>query len=284
MTVELAPDKSNWYRNFKIKKRSGGFRVIEEPNEVLKAMQREVLDEVLPGTEICFCAHGVIGGRNVQTAARAHTKAKIKLKMDISNFFGTVTEEMVKNTLEGIPHLKEHAEGIAFISTSKEGVLPQGAPTSPYLSAIVAKKMHIGMLKVCKNLGLKFSVYIDDITVSGDDLKAIRKAAYLLPLIAEKNGFSINKKKTKIMTHKQEVLGLCVEKGLAHTRLPKAKRKNLRAMVHQLRVRAEAGEKIPEKELQVARGRIAFAEMAKDQKAGLFKKQLEEIILKCSGR
>lgn len=94
------------YKRFYIKKKSGGQRLIEAPDENLKTIQRILLDKwwyPKRGPEPFM--HGFIPGRGVLTNALAHFadgkpgKDKILLKIDFSDLFPSITKVSIMNAL-----------------------------------------------------------------------------------------------------------------------------------------------------------------------------------------
>ena len=53
---------------------------------------------------------------------------------------------------------------------SYEGALPQGAPTSPYLSNIIAKQLDKRLIGLSQRYNLRYTRYADDLTFSGDSI------------------------------------------------------------------------------------------------------------------
>ncbi len=93
-------------------------------------------------------------------------------------------------------------------------VLPQGAPTSPALSNMVATKLDKSLGRLAKRFNLKYSRYADDITFSSayNAFKVDSDFLKLLEHTITESGFSINEVKTRLQSrhHRQEVTGLNV--------------------------------------------------------------------------
>ena len=270
----LYEEKTSWYTVSKIPKRSGGIRIIEAPAPWLKEIQRKIYEEILlKNCAVSAHAFGCIKKRNIQMAAEKHVGSKIVLKIDLKDFFHTITDTSMKPILirSGIP--APTVERIAYLCTNSRGVLPQGSPTSPSLANIVAIKMYKALHTLASRMGLAFSGYLDDLIFSGENAwKALQPAKTIIKYY----GFTVSKDKISIMRRKREVLGLCVAPGTDHTRLPKKQRNQIRAYLHCLRRDVAAG-KIDNDFLMQVQGLVAFAEQAQDQKAGKFKAQMVEI-------
>lgn len=219
------------YRSFVISKRNGTSRAIDEPRKHLKFIQRTILTylESLIG-EPHSSAHGFIRQRSIVTNAQQHcsTRTKHLLNIDLQNFFPSITFKRVRGALRKHPFHFSHevASLIAHICTH-EGVLPQGAPTSPFISNVICR----GLDKDLRNLARKnraiYTRYADDITFSFSHPHKEKLPGNIcvwdsgkvtigdtLGEIITKHGFLINAGKTRISDRytRMEVTGLTVNK------------------------------------------------------------------------
>lgn len=274
--TEVTQDKSTWYKKHNIPKKSGGTRLIEEPAEWLKDAQRVIYTDVLlPRFRLSEHAYGGVLKRNIAQAAQKHVNAKLKLRIDIKDFFPSVTKKMIVDVLSGNKAITAAvAENIAHMCTNEHDVLPQGGVTSTCLANIVCSKMHRALGIVAKRMGLEFTAYVDDLIFSGDNPTAIIQAA---TKIINRYGFQVKDSKTIVMRSKQEVLGLCSTPALAHPRLPKYKRYKLKAFLHNVKRKLTSGEFVSRKTYNKLMGMVAFANMACDQKSARFNEQAAEI-------
>lgn len=83
------------YRKHKLVKKDGGVRHIMAPDPVLKTVQRNILHHVLEGLEISPCATAYHKGASVRLNAASHMDKPVVLKLDIKDFFGSITFPMV---------------------------------------------------------------------------------------------------------------------------------------------------------------------------------------------
>jgi len=140
------PDRDAWYQKFYIPKASGGFREINAPIEELKQLQRNIVFQLshIPGHHLPVVhphdtAYAYIQHRSTKHALEEHQRngSNWFLKLDIKDFFPSCTKELVHDMIEKlyplcyIPHsdLDEMIDVCCL-----DGVLPQGAPTSPFLT------------------------------------------------------------------------------------------------------------------------------------------------------
>lgn len=210
------------YKEYKIRKKSGGDRLIEAPDDMLKEIQRWIYINILcKDVSIKECVHGFIPAfknrdkaRGILTNAAAHEGHDWLINIDLKDFFHTVKLDRVKDYFSSLGYEDEVVKTLTALCTYKSR-LPQGAPTSPMLSNIIASKMDEMMLEFCRKRGIIYTRYADDLTFSADydvdipPIKDIYKIVYL-------NGFKVNRMKTKVRYKgcKQEVTGLTITNGV----------------------------------------------------------------------
>ena len=148
-------------------------------------------------------------------------------------FFDTITESRVYGIFHSLGYHSNLAVDLAKLCTAylnpnyinsfdevtkiklqnitNKAVLPQGAPTSPALSNIVARRLDKRLWGYAKNNNLQYSRYADDITFSGKGEKTIKIS--ILSKIIQEEGFEINKSKIRYYeksSNKHIVTGLIV--------------------------------------------------------------------------
>ena len=210
------------YDEYKIRKKTGGNRPIEAPDYMLKDIQRWIYLNILcKDTSIKDCVHGFIPKsmnkdkvRGVMTNAAPHAGHDWLINIDLKNFFHTVKLDKVKDYFSSLGYENEVVKTLTALCTYKSR-LPQGAPTSPMLSNIIASTMDEMMLEYCNKRGIVYTRYADDLTFSANSdvevppIKDIYKIIYL-------NDFKVNRMKTKVRYKgcRQEVTGLTVTNGV----------------------------------------------------------------------
>lgn len=266
------------YISHRVPKRSGGWREILEPLPELKALQRRILTwlvarRILPGRH----AHGFVGGRSILTHARLHAGRRVVIHLDIRDFFPSVSAAVVRSSLirEGLQ--VSDAQRVADLCTV-EGVLPQGAPTSPFLANLAFKRIDLRLAALAQKFRPGFpgtySRYADDLVFSSDApdwhviLHPIRK-------IVEDAGFRLHPRKTHVARSHvaQTITGLVVNH---RPNVPREYRRNLRASLHNARKRLLAGEPIGE-DFQVLRGKAAFVNQINSALGRELLRQVEDL-------
>jgi hypothetical protein len=200
------------------------------------------------------------------------------LELDLKDFFPSISKQRVLHAL-----LKEHiereiAEEIAETCTLN-GYLPQGAPTSPFLANLVVKDMDYRLAGLCKSWEPTFKIYYtryaDNLIFSSN----LRKLNYMIPaidLIIRQEAFVLNDAKTKVLrkSNRQIVLGLVVNRK---TNVKRKYWRNLRAELHQLKLKAQQRITISSDTLAVATGKAAYVFGVNRRRGRQFLKEVREI-------
>ena len=195
-------------------------------------------------------AHGFRKRHNCLTNAQVHAGKKYILNIDVKNFFPSITsiayrnyatrernlmETKYKDEDRGFPNLFFYAATPVFHS----GSLPQGAPTSPFISNIYMRRFDTQIEKLLRQYisdDILYTRYVDDLTFSSNS----RAVERVIPIVRGKLKslrLEINDDKTKFMSpsQRQEITGINVNSG--RPTIGKAYRRKVRAIVH----RAEQG-------------------------------------------
>lgn len=172
---QLAASAPNMYKIYTIPKRNMGKRVIAHPSKKLKSYQRaliEFLDMSLPIHEAAFAYRKGIG---IKENAMVHTKQRYLLKMDLQNYFHSITPELFFKFLDTLDiNFDEDdrylLQQIVFWRPSKKRsgklILSIGAPSSPLISNSILYFFDKELSSRCKLLHIKYSRYADDLTFS----------------------------------------------------------------------------------------------------------------------
>ena len=201
--------ENRFYREIEISKKNGGYRLLSVPSLELKYIQKWILDNILYNIKVSKFATGFHKKRSILTNANNHLQKECIINMDIKDFFPSITQKIVFNIFYYYGYTKEVSFLLSKLCCYK-GRLPQGSPTSPYISNIACLKLDKRISKLAEKYKANYSRYADDITISGN--YGIKKCIGIVADILENEGFKINEKKTRISYkhQKQEVTGLIV--------------------------------------------------------------------------
>lgn len=229
------------YRFRWVAKRSGGHRLLETPKSRIKAVQRSILHDVLAMVPPDPAAHGFVPGRSVLSFVAPHVGRSLVLRMDLEDFFATITGPRVRALFQrlGYPTLiARKLAGLCCIETPPDVLrahpgadsterfhtsqrlrvphLPQGAPTSPALSNLIAFKLDRRLAGLARSRGLAYTRYADDLAFSGGPAfeKGVdRFIAYAAAIVIEE-GFRVRFRKTRVMRAavRQQLAGIVVNR------------------------------------------------------------------------
>lgn len=220
------------YRKARIPKRNGGYRTILAPDELLRFVQKNLLRHVLEGYELPPAEAAYRKGASPAAAAAPHVGKRVVMKLDVEDFFGSITFPMVLAHAFP-PQIFPPAVGTLLTSLCcYRDYLPQGAPTSPAVSNLVMRPFDRYVTEWCGERGIAYSRYCDDMTFSGDfDTEPVRRKVYAF---LREMGFSPNREKTRVITRGacQTVTGLVVNEKV---QTPAAYRRKLRQEIYYCR-------------------------------------------------
>lgn len=216
------------YRTFLLAKRSGSFRVIQEPRQRLKDLQLKALAFIdAKAGPPKPCVHGFVTGRSIVSNARHHLDGAPYhlLNLDLQDFFPSINFYRVRGVFRKQPFLLGHdvATVLAQMCTYRNE-LPQGAPTSPAISNLVCRSLDRDLIALARRHRSTFTRYADDLTFSfsvretsrlPENVCSLESGVAILgrelrSIIEDQHHFRVNEKKTRISTRhsRMEVTGV----------------------------------------------------------------------------
>lgn len=193
------------YREFSIRKRSlpgqpPRLRYIAVPEPLLMAAQSWIASQILRQAPCHKASVAYAPESRLATAAARHCRAKWLVKIDVREFFESITEidvyrVFLQRGYQPLVSLElarlctrlrpEHRSSSAWLparrrtslrSRRKEGirdydqrllgVLPQGAPTSPMLANLAAWRLDESIQAISNAFGVRYTRYADDLSFS----------------------------------------------------------------------------------------------------------------------
>ncbi|XDD41682.1 reverse transcriptase domain-containing protein [Leptospira sp. WS60.C2] len=233
------------YKKFTIRKKSGGLRWIYIPNSQLNSVQYWIKKNILSTRQPHFASQAYTKGNSVKKNASIHCNAEWMVKIDIKNFFESISELKVYKVFLNLGYSKFVSFCLARICTvqikSKErlnskrwkyqrtrnelilGSLPQGTVTSPLLSNLCAFDLDTRCSIIASQYNFIYSRYSDDLIFTSV-VKDKKNALYLMREVFESLislGYTPNYKKTSLVHsgNRKIVTGLVVNSD--HPTLPK---------------------------------------------------------------
>ena len=237
------------YTRYEFPKGNGKVRVINAPAEELKICQRKLLDEVFSHIAVTPFAHGFVPHRSIITNALIHApSARSVFNLDLKDAFPSVSEQSIYRIIQwrvgeflklNTPQLNhvERDEIYKMITRlcTRDGALPQGAPTSGYLLNLACARLdrlvYAAALK-SRLPQIKYTRYADDLTITSsapippEFIAQVKRAVI-------RSGFQVHPHKLHCYNDNQKAIVIC---GIRiHNRtlaLPKSTLKKYRAQIN----------------------------------------------------
>ncbi len=301
LTYHRETDTASHYYTFTIPKRDGTPRTLCAPKRELKAAQRWMLRQVAERLPVHSAAHGFIADRSIVTNAQVHAGAHVLVKLDIKDFFPTVTWQRVKGLLRKGGLCESVATLLALLATESPRqlvqfrgktlhvatgprALPQGAPTSPALTNALCLRLDRRLSGLARTLGFVYTRYADDLAFSwrptepagavraagrspaADSGRApvgalLRGVGQILPA----EGFRLHPDKTRVLRRgdRQKLTGLVLNQPPAGAKAPavRVSRDVLRRLRAAIHNREKGKPGKPGETLQELAGMAAFVHM-----------------------
>jgi RNA-directed DNA polymerase len=251
--LEVTPKKlayyayrNRTYKTFEIKKRRGGMRVISAPANNLKLIQMKINYVLRLVYRTKGAVHGFAIGKSIVTNAAAHTKRHYILNIDLKDFFGSINFGRVRGMFMARPYsLGNGAATILAQLCTFNGVLPQGAPSSPIVTNMICGRLDSEIKKLAATYRCRYTRYADDITLSAS-LRSFPEALARLDTketgpkcvvgeeltkVVKSNGFEVNPEKVRLLlpSQRQEVTGLVTNR---FPNIPRAYIRQLGGLLH----------------------------------------------------
>lgn len=220
----------SFYRTFEIPKRRGGRRTIVSPHRSLLHCQKWIRENILSTLPSHGAAYAFCKGRNILQNAKNHVGNDYMIKLDLENFFDQITFGKVRELFVRVGYDKSTAFFLTSLCCLNEKI-PQGASTSPMISNIVLNSLDYQLHRLCKENGINYSRYSDDMVFSSE-IPFSDDVVSGIEAIIFNAGYKINMSKSKYYGYEKNkiVTGLHVTKETV--RIPRRKRKQIRAEVY----------------------------------------------------
>ncbi len=189
-------------------------RTIYIPSPALKKVQRIIMRKY-------FKPHWT--SMSVKEAASVHCGKKWLMKLDILDFYNSISEEQIRSVIHKYVALYQSPNIIQrndefdteqiFSMCTINGKLPTGAPTSPYIANLLLLEFDLEINEFCRKYSVTYSRYLDDLFFSTDNPQYILSLVELEVLNHFKEmGFGVNVEKIKYISSnkRQQILGLGV--------------------------------------------------------------------------
>ena len=243
-TLKLHPDDLGWLTAFgqaehylhqwREKRKSGHWRLLEVPKPLLKQAQRQILRQILDEIPPHESATGFRRGSSIRDYVSPHTNQQLLVRMDLEDFFPSIGAARIMRLFmtAGYPEtiaslltrLTTHAAPIDVIASKPltfaqrnrlcSPHLPQGASTSPALANLSAFRLDCRLAGLAKAAGASYTRYADDLLFSGkaDFAQRARRFVDNVGGIVIDEGFQLNHRKTRLQNRgsRQAAAGIVI--------------------------------------------------------------------------
>lgn len=270
-------------------------RILYEPQEPLKKIQKLILEFVFSELPVSKFAHAGIFRHSVLTNAGEHIAGKSFFRIDFKDTFPSITPEMVRDALlkrfkEREGYFKKYPfysqEKLWYLAsvitrlTTYCGFLPQGAPTSLSILNFVLLDLDNALSEVAEKWRLIYTRYSDDLWFSSWENEIpleVRKE--IIVTIKRTTQLKFNRKKVNYKTGKATApritgLNIVCKNSKATLSLPPYTIEKYRSIIH----RAAFDPNISEAKIFGIMGWIMMANkgMIPGRIKGVFRKFLEQ--------
>ncbi|MEK2646090.1 retron St85 family RNA-directed DNA polymerase [Bdellovibrio sp. BCCA] len=171
--MAFANTASHRYKVYKIPKKKGGTRTVEQPSKEVKFLQRVLIEMLFSRLPVHSAATAYVKGKGIAHNANQHVRSKYFVKFDFSDFFPSIKahniQSMLKRNLEA-RGINLPASDLTLITNicCKKGQLVIGAPSSPILSNLIMYEFDKEFAERMANRGVVYTRYADDICLSSE--------------------------------------------------------------------------------------------------------------------
>lgn len=267
--------EGKFYDTFTIGKRSGGLRLICAPIPNLRRVQTWIHRYILcsPGGQVLLhpAATAYKPEASILKNAWAHASATWMVKLDIKDFFESISERQVYYVFrdlaypallsfelarlctreipprrDGLPRARdglvrwnncdEARQAGPYPFQAQVGHLPQGAPTSAMLANLVARKMDARIQAIASHFGATYTRYADDMVLTFANGSKETCASVFRQVVdaIRRDGFRINRSKSRVVGPggRKVVTGLVVND--VKPRLPKSLKSEIELAIYHI--------------------------------------------------
>lgn len=289
------------YKKIEINKSNGDFRVVYNPNYLIRKIQKRINNRIFK--TLVIWPEYLFGSvpsskeeknkgieRHYIACAKKHCQAKTILKVDIKSFFDNIHRDIVVDIFKKVFKYKGDALNYLVDICCYDDRIVQGALTSSYIASLCLFDIEYDVFRRAERKGLIYTRLVDDITVSSKivDFNMEQILEHIKNMLLLKD-LPINEAKTRvhnISTESLTVHGLRV--SFPTPRLPASEVGRIRASIYNLEQLSTKNNSLTSVayRMQYNRcvGRVNKLDRLGHNKKDDFKKRLKKIRPKASKR
>lgn len=209
----IANAAESFYEPFDIPRPGKPPRHIDNPMGDLKMVQRAIYRTLLKETtkSLPLGMTGGIAGRSTADNAAPHLGQPLVGVLDIKDCFPHTRYTAIYSVWRERYGFEQHLATILTKLTTRHGHLPQGAPTSSALCNLALLPLYESIDVYAKLVELNFTLFVDDITISGKPARVRDAVGPIVKRIVE-HGYAVRSQKVDLMGghQRQSVTGWVV--------------------------------------------------------------------------
>jgi len=211
---QIADRAGRYYEPFDMRRGADKWRHIDNPNDALKALQSRIYRAILADYKFPPNVVGGIPGRSILDNVRQHVSQPIIITFDIRGCFPSINHRRVFAAFRDRLRFSADVASVLTKLTTFQRRLPQGAPSSAIIANLVMVPLHEELERIARAYNLQWTIYIDDITISG---ARAREAVEAVVRAIQQNGFAVSHRKLHIMTNRsrQRITGVIVNRMIS---------------------------------------------------------------------
>jgi len=193
----LVDEPERCYTRIQVPKNSDptAMRNLDIPISELMGVQRAINRKILSEFGLSKHVHSYVPSKSILTAARELCPGRAVLKIDVQDFFPTISFVRVLGLFRSLG-FSDASSYILSRLTTYGNSLAQGAPTSPAISNLIMRGIDKRLVRLSETWELNYLRYSDDLFFHKDkNFNHPKFAGYVFKILAD-GGFSANLGKT----------------------------------------------------------------------------------------
>lgn len=187
-------------------------RELQVPKSQLKRIHTRLNNLLSRITPPEYLNSGVKGRSNVKNAS-FHLSDTALLKMDIKDFYTSTTDFIVKRCFSKVFSCTKEVSEVLANLCCVNGHIPTGSPISQSIAFYSNSGPFNHINAYSKSRGIRFSVYVDDLTFSGNKIPR-NFISYVSSYLKKNRGYECHKFRTYRACTPKVVTGVVIDNGI----------------------------------------------------------------------
>lgn len=188
----------------RVEKEDKSIRLTYDVKPELKRVHEKICCSLLKKVNYPSYIQGGVKGKDYLSNCQIHTNKKVVIKEDISNFFPSISQNIVHQVWAGFFNFPNDVSQLLTELVTFNGYLVQGGKSSGFLCNLALWNRESKLVADLSEKGYEYSRLVDDITVSCTRNISKEEQSYIIGKIygmLKSIGANPNKSKHKIMSN-----------------------------------------------------------------------------------